>query len=300
MSANPSYKFQNWPNNGNRLLLSILLKKYKTDTGNDFCGDIMNPFYLEDSANDIKRMCIFITGTNPHNNSEERLHSAATVYFSHKMISSDSESSSASTVFTMKMEKVLNVEAICAADHNYVTHNGGKKLMAFLVGACKNMSIKHIYLYSIDVQRTLEFYNRLGFVKTKNKDNQGNLEHKLSIGTGKNANVKSVLSAVNTLSRKRKAEEPQKTEEPKVELELITADNDEVNTIFPDKSIQLGWTESYEQDLDEIGGVFASVQHLLDKQPAKIRKTGGSKKIKKKSKKRKSKARNSKTRARVF
>ena len=76
------------PNNENNKLLQNLLGKYNKDTGNDFCGHIMSKTYLPDSANDSNRMCIFITGTNPLNDNEERLHSAATVYFSNKFIKS--------------------------------------------------------------------------------------------------------------------------------------------------------------------------------------------------------------------
>ena len=289
LTANSNNPYlQNWPNNNNRLLLSILLEKYKTDNhGKDFCGDIMDTEYLKGSANDKKRMCIFITGTNPHphNNSEERLHSAATVYFSTKTISSDSESSSASTVFTMKMEKVLNVEAICAAPRNYVTHNGGRRMMALLVGACREMSIKNIYLNAIDVQQTLDFYKSLGFKTTGETDDGGNIEHRHESGmSNSNINTANTSFAMKMATQLANDRKKRKRDVENVELKLA------VET----------WTESYEQDLDEIGGVFASVQHLLYKQPAKIRKTGGSKKIKKKSKKRKSKARNSKTRARVF
>lgn len=306
MNTNIPYRLQNWPNRGNLLLLSNLLKKYIRDTRNDFCGDFMNPFYLEDSANDKKMMCIFITGTNPHNNSEERLHSAATVYFSNKIIPSESSNSSSasSNSMTFTQEKVLNVEAICAADSNYVTHNGGKKLMAFLVGACREMPIKHIYLYSIDVQRTLDFYNRLGFVKTGEIDD-GNLEHKLSIGTGNDTNVKSLVSAVKIATARVNKKQKTEPEEPKVKLELITAANYEVNTIFPDKSIKLeeGWTENDERDLNAYSGVFASLQHELEVATAEVgskrKRGGGSNKRKRKSKKRKSKAQNSKTRARV-
>jgi hypothetical protein len=259
--------YPRWPNSPNHQNLSFLIKKYKKDTGNDFCGDIMSETYLPDSANDSKRMCIFITGTNPDNVNEERLHSAATVYFLDKFSESSNSSSASSNSMTFSQQKVLNVEAICAAPRNYVTHNGGRKLMTLLVEACKNMSVNHIYLYSINVKKTLDFYKSLGFVETGHKDKEGNLEHKLTIETNK----------------RKRDDETQKV----IELEVDTNK----------------WTENDEQDLDAIGGVFANEQHELKvaraAADAKVGREGGSKKRKRKSKKRKSKAQNSKTRARV-
>ena len=280
-SANISYILQNWPNRENLLLLSELLRKH----GN-FCGDIMNPDYLVESAKEKDRMCIFITSTNPHNNSEERLHSAATVYFSDKFIPSESSNSSSASSNSIKFtqEKVLNVEAICAADRNYVTYNGGRRMMALLVGACREMSIKNIYLNAINVPQTLVFYKNLGFKTTGETDDEGNIEHRHESGMS-NSNI----NTANTIFATAIGTKLVKKRKNNVELKLI------VET----------WTENDEQALDEINGVFPDLQHDLNVATAAVNvgskrgREGGSKKRKRKSKKRKSKAQNSKTRARV-
>ena len=170
--------YSSWPNSPNHQNLSILIEKYKKDTGNDFCGDIMSPTYLLRSAADPKRMCIFITGTNPHNPQDKvhRLHSAATVYFSSKF----QETGNSAASITFSREKVLNVEAICAAPGSYVLNNGGRKLMTLLVGASKQMAnVKAMYLNAIDVAGTLNFYKSLGFTETGELDDEGNIEHTL-------------------------------------------------------------------------------------------------------------------------
>ena len=290
-SANIPYRLQNLPNRENLLLLSELLRKH----GN-FCGDIMNPMYLEESANKKDRMCIFITGTNRLNRNEERLHSAATVYFSDKSIPSDSESSSASSnSMTFSRQKVLNVEAICAAPRNYVTYNGGRRMMALLVGACREMSIKNIYLNAINVPQTLNFYKSLGFEKTGETDDEENIEHRHESGmSNRNINTANSIFAM-TKGTKLVNERKKRKIDERDDLKLI------VET----------WTENDEQALDEINGVFPDLQHDLEVTTAaaaaaaaaevgsKRKRGGGSNKRKRKSKKRKSKAQNSKTRARV-
>ena len=246
----------------------------------------MNPDYLVESAKEKDRMCIFITSTNPHNNSEERLHSAATVYFSDKFIPSESSNSSSASSNSIKFtqEKVLNVEAICAADRNYVTYNGGRRMMALLVGACREMSIKNIYLNAINVPQTLVFYKNLGFKTTGETDDEGNIEHRHESGMS-NSNI----NTANTIFATAIGTKLVKKRKNNVELKLI------VET----------WTENDEQALDEINGVFPDLQHDLNVATAAVNvgskrgREGGSKKRKRKSKKRKSKAQNSKTRARV-
>lgn len=169
--------YSSWPNLTNSQFLSLLITKYKSDTRNDFCGDIMSPVYLESSANKKDRMCIFLTSESP-GDSHPRLHSAATVYFSSKF----QETGNSAASITFSREKVLNVEAICAAPKGYVTHNGGRKLMTLLVGASKQMAnVKAMYLNAIDVPETLNFYNRLGFTETGELDDEGNIEHTLKI-----------------------------------------------------------------------------------------------------------------------
>ncbi len=169
--------YPRWPNSPNHQNLSLLIEKYKKDTGNDFCGDIMSETYLPESAADPKRMCIFLTSTNPEDR-QHRLHSAATVYFSSKF----QETGNSAASITFSREKVLNVEAICAAPKGYVTHNGGRKLMTLLVGASKQMeNVKAMYLNAIDVAGTLNFYKSLGFTETGELDDEGNIEHTLKI-----------------------------------------------------------------------------------------------------------------------
>ena len=171
------YATYSWPNSINSQFLSLLIAKYKSDTGNDFCGDIMSPTYLLSSANDPKRMCIFLTSESP-GDSHPRLHSAATVYFSNKFQKTGNSAAS----ITFRRDKVLNVEAICAAPKGYVAQNGGRKMMTLLFGASKQMAnVKAMYLNAIDVAGTLNFYKSLGFGETGEFDDEGNIEHTLQI-----------------------------------------------------------------------------------------------------------------------
>jgi len=170
--------YPTWPNRHNHQYLSLLIEKYKKDTGYDFCGDIMSPTYLLSSANDPKRMCIFLTSTK-EGDGVHRLHSAATVYFSSKF----QETGNSAASITFRREKVLNIEAICAAPGSYVLNNGGRKLMTLLIGASKQMAnVKAMYLNAIDVAGTLNFYKSLGFTETGETDDEGNIEHTLQIG----------------------------------------------------------------------------------------------------------------------
>ena len=311
-SANIPYSLQDWPNEGNLTLLSDLLIKYKRDTSNYFCGRIMNPMYLKESANKKNRMCIFITGNNPLNGIEERLHSAATVYFKDKTISSDSESSSASSnSMTLIRQKVLNVEAICAAPKGYVTHNGGRRMMALLVGACREMSIKNIYLNAIDVTETLDFYQRLGFEETGETDYEGNIEHRHKSGIS-NSNITFpntvFATAMGTgLVNRRKKHWSEQNLDAQHDLDVAAKE--------PEVGSKRGREGDAQHDLEvatatataAVGNKIPSegdAQHDLEAtEPVRAGKKGrygGSNKRKRKSKKRKSKAQNSKTRARVF
>ena len=251
--------YPRWPNSPNHQNLSLLIEKYKKDTGNDFCGDIMSETYLPESAADPKRMCIFLTSESP-GDSHPRLHSAATVYFSSKF----QETGNSAASITFSREKVLNVEAICAAPKGYVTHNGGRKLMTLLVGASKQMeNVKAMYLNAIDVAGTLNFYKSLGFTETGELDDEGNIEHTLRFLPEFDV-LKKVLLAQKAAKQWKKM-------------------------LPPPRVIEI-WSSEHEENLDALGGIFG-------------KKTGnfgfGKKTRAKKGKKRKSKARNSKTRARV-
>lgn len=308
--------YSRWPNPQSRQYLSLLIDKYKKDTGNNFCGKIMSPTYLLNSADDPKRkkMCIFITGTNPHNPQDKvhRLHSAATVYFKDKTISSDSESSSASSnSMTLIRQKVLNVEAICAAPGSYVLNNGGRRMMALLVGACREMSIKNIYLNAINVTKTLEFYQRLGLTKTGETDDEGNIEFRHESGMS-NSNITFpntvFATAMGTgLVNRRKKHWSEQNLDAQHDLDVAAKE--------PEVGSKRGREGDAQHDLEvatatataAVGNKIPSegdAQHDLEAtEPVRAGKKGrygGSNKRKRKSKKRKSKAQNSKTRARVF
>jgi hypothetical protein len=246
--------YPTWPNRPNHQNLSLLIEKYKKDTGYDFCGDIMSETYLPKSAADPKRMCIFLTSTNPQD-SQHRLHSAATVYFSSKF----QETGNSAASITFRREKVLNIEAICAAPGSYVLNNGGRKLMTLLIGASKQMAnVKAMYLNAIDVAGTLNFYKSLGFTETGETDDEGNIEHTLQIGPEFDV-LKKVLLAQKVAKQWKK--------------------------MLPPKVIEI-WSAEHEENLDALG-IFGK----------KTGNFGFGKKTR--AKKRKSKARNSKTRARV-
>lgn len=251
--------YPRWPNSPNHQHLSELINKYEKDTGNDFCGDIMSETYLPESAADPKRMCIFLTSTNPQDKLH-RLHSAATVYFSSKF----QETGNSAASITFSREKVLNVEAICAAPGSYVVNNGGRKLMTLLVGASKQMAnVKAMYLNAIDVAGTLNFYKSLGFTETGELDDERNIEHTLRFLPEFDV-LKKVLLAQKAAKQWKKM-------------------------LPPPRVIEI-WSSEHEENLDALGGIFG-------------KKTGnfgfGKKTRAKKGKKRKSKAQNSKTRARV-
>jgi hypothetical protein len=250
------YATYSWPNSPNHQNLSLLIEKYKKDTGNDFCGDTMSETYLPESAADPKRMCIFLTSTNPEDR-QHRLHSAATVYFSSKF----QETGNSAASITFRREKVLNIEAICAAPGSYVLNNGGRKLMTLLIGASKQMAnVKAMYLNAIDVAGTLNFYKSLGFTETGETDDEGNIEHTLQIGPEFDV-LKKVLLAQKAAKQWKKM-------------------------LPPPKVIEI-WSAEHEENLDALGGIFGK----------KTGNFGFGKKTR--AKKRKSKARNSKTRARV-
>jgi hypothetical protein len=250
--------YPRWPNSPNHQNLSLLIEKYKKDTGNDFCGDIMSETYLPESAADPKRMCIFLTSTNPEDR-QHRLHSAATVYFSSKF----QETGNSAASITFSREKVLNVEAICAAPGSYVLNNGGRKLMTLLVGASKQMAnVKAMYLNAIDVPGTLNFYKSLGFTETGELDDERNIEHTLKFLPEFDV-LKKVLLAQKAAKQWKKM-------------------------LPPPKVIEI-WSAEHEENLDALGGIFGKTGNF-----------GFGKKTRaKKGKKRKSKVRNSKTRARV-
>lgn len=259
--------YSSWPNSTNSQFLSLLIAKYKSDTGNDFCGDIMSPTYLLSSANDPKRMCIFLTSESP-GDSHPRLHSAATVYFSNKF---QKTGNSDASVLSFRRDKVLNIEAICAAPKGYVTHNGGRKMMTLLIGASKQMAnVKAMYLNAIDVAGTLNFYKSLGFGETGEFDDEGNIEHTLQILPEFDVLTKILLA-------KRAA---------KKWKQMLSKDSRE------NQIIEI-WSAEDEEQLDALGGVFGKKTGVFG-----FGKRTRSKK--RKSKKRKSKGQNSKTRVRVF
>jgi hypothetical protein len=253
--------YPTWPNLPNRQYLSLLIEKHKNDTGYDFCGDIMSTTYLPESAADPKKMCIFLTSTNPQNPQDKlhRLHSAATVYFSSKF----QETGNSAASITFRREKVLNIEAICAAPRDYVRNNGGRKLMTLLIGASKQIAnVKAMYLNAINVAGTLNFYKSLGFTETGETDDEGNIEHTLQIGPEFDV-LKKVLLAQKAAKQWKKM-------------------------LPPPKVIEI-WSAEHEENLDALGGIFGKTGNF-----------GFGKKTRaKKGKKRKSKVRNSKTRARV-
>ena len=249
--------YPRWPNSPNREYLSQLINKYENDNhGLFFCGDIMSKTYLPESAADPKRMCIFLTSTNPEDR-QHRLHSAATVYFSSKF----QETGNSAASITFSREKVLNIEAICAAPHDYVVNNGGRKLMTLLVGASKQISnVKAMYLNAFDVAGTLNFYKSLGFTETGELDDEGNIEHTLRFLPEFDV-LKKVLLAQKAAKQWKKM-------------------------LPPPRVIEI-WSSEHEENLDALGGIFGK----------KTGNFGFGKRTR--AKKRKSKARNSKTRARV-
>ena len=248
--------YSSWPNSPNHQYLSFLIEKYKKDTGNDFCGDIMSETYLPESAAKSDRMCIFLTSTNPQDE-VHRLHSAATVYFSSKF----QETGNSAASITFSREKVLNVEAICAAPGSYVLNNGGRKLMTLLVGASKQMAnVKAMYLNAINVAGTLNFYKSLGFTETGELDDEGNIEHTLRF-----------LPEFDVLQK----------------VLLVQKAAKQWKKMLPPPRVIEIWSSEHEETLDALGGIFGKKNGNI----------GFGKKTR--AKKRKSKARNSKTRARV-
>jgi hypothetical protein len=168
----------------NHEYLLKLLQKYKNDINNidGFCGENMDQNYINISLRKPESFCIFLTSTHPGimvpiNPQNEILHSVVTFHFEPQSDGS----------------MVLIIDAICAADRNYVKNNGGRRLFTLLVGTCKQLNIQTIQLFAIDEQKTLDFYKKMGFIETGDLDNEGNIGQQLNM----NSNSSSLLGVAS-------------------------------------------------------------------------------------------------------
>jgi len=130
-----SYTLGPLPNQANYRHFHALHAKYR----GDFCGDEMNPGYINIAINTKNYICMFVTDSST---GEEKLHSVVIFYFK----------STSSNIY---------IDIFCTSTiPGYVNFRGGYRLMSLLYGICRLLGLD-IELHSLDA--AIEFYKNWGY-----------------------------------------------------------------------------------------------------------------------------------------
>lgn len=142
-----SYTFTQQVNDANYALFNSLHTKYP----GDFCGDDMNPMYINISIGK-DNICMYVTDSST---GEERLHSVVIFDFKTNTVLHNS---------IIKLTPIIYIDIFCTSTlRGYVNFRGGYRLMSLLYGICRLLR-REIHLHSLDA--AIEFYKKSGYKET--------------------------------------------------------------------------------------------------------------------------------------